>query len=202
MSWNGKDRGSVEYHNGVLYFLFSWTSWVKSACLCGSQFFKSENHFELALTFFLLPQVFLMSWNFRHRGSVKYSNGVLFILFSWTSWVKCACIRGSWFFIFENQFQLALFFFSLLQIFFMSGNGKDRRAIKYNSWDLFFLFAWISCIICACLRGWFFFTFENHVQLALNFFFTTPSFFYELEWQRPEIRKIQQWGSIFVLCLD
>jgi len=129
VSWNGKDRGSVNYSNGVLYFLDSWTSWVKCACIKGSWFSTFENHFELALNFFSIPQVFLMSWNGKDRRTVKYSNGVLYFLDSWTRWVKCACIKGSWFFTFEHRFELALNFVSIPQVFLMSWNGKDQRSV-------------------------------------------------------------------------
>jgi len=93
-------------------------------------------------------------WHRRGVRKIQQWGSIYIVL--WTVCVLCICMIGSWFLNLITISNMHLIFLSLLQISFVSSNGKDQRLIKDSMGVLFFLFAWISCVMCVWTRRpWF-----------------------------------------------
>jgi len=86
-----------------------------------------------------------MSWSGKYRGALKYKDGVLFLGFLWISYKSNAYTTESWFSHLQTIYNLYVFLFPLIYIYFMSWNCKYGGALKYCDVVLFLGFPWISC---------------------------------------------------------
>jgi len=146
MSWNGKYRVFVKYSIGVLFYGFLWICCINCYWSRSSWISRLETISNLYKFFYSPIYNFLMSWNGKYRVSIKYSIGVVFYGFLWISCINCYWSRRSWSSCWKTMFNLYIFFFSPLYIFFINWNGKYRLSVKYSIGVLFYGFLWISCV--------------------------------------------------------
>jgi len=113
---------------------------------------------------------------------------------------KLSFYYGVMVFTCKNHLQLArISVSSLLNSFFMSWYGKNKRFPRIQQWLYNILIPFhVLQKLCLYYRVMVF-TCDNHLQLARIFFFATWFFFHKLVWEIQDVRKIQQWIINFLI---